>query len=228
MSNVFNSGILVRKQERKKNMFFVIMRKFLQMILFLINGNAHYEKKDRLPKKENYILVAQHRTWLEPFYLAVAGSPKTFSFMAKKELFKNPILVFFLTHLNAFPVNREKPGPSAIKIPVKSLKNSQSSLIMFPSGTRYSSRLKGGVGLIAKMANVKIVPAIYQGPLTLGGLFKRKRVVVRFGEPIDVSDVKKMDKEGIEEVEHRLQNAFDKLDEEIDSTNKSISNKKDN
>lgn len=99
---------------------------------------------------------------------------------------------------------------------------------MFPSGTRYSSRLKGGVGLIAKMANVKIVPAIYQGPLTLGGLFKRKRVVVRFGEPIDVSDVKKMDKAGIEEVEHRLQNAFDKLDEEIDSTNKSISNKKDN
>lgn len=87
---------------------------------------------------------------------------------------------------------------------------------MFPSGTRHSSELKGGVALIAKMAKVKIVPAVYQGPLTLKDLFKRRRVTVRFGEPIDISDVPKMDKEGIAEVERRMQNAFDSLDKEID------------
>ena len=71
------------------------------------------------------------------------------------------------------------------------------------------------MALIAKMAKVKIVPAVYQGPLTLGDLFKRKRVTVRFGEPIDLSDIKKMDKEGLEEVERRTQGAFDQLDKEV-------------
>ena len=136
--------------------------------------------------------------------------------MAKKELFKNPFLSFILKHANAFPVDREKPGPSAIKTPVKTLKNTDLSLVMFPSGTRHSSELKGGVALIAKMAKVKVVPAVYQGPLTLKDLFKRRRVTVRFGEPIDVSDIAKMDKEGIAEVERRLQDSFDRLDKEID------------
>ncbi|MBO0423337.1 acyl-phosphate glycerol 3-phosphate acyltransferase [Enterococcus plantarum] len=197
-------------------MFFTFMRGVVRVVLFIINGNAHYEKKDRIPQNENYILVAPHRTWWEPLYLAVGGSPKKFSFMAKKELFKNPFLRFILKHANAFPVDREKPGPSAIKTPVKTLKSTDLSLVMFPSGTRHSSELKGGVALIAKMAKVKIVPAVYQGPLSLKDLFKRRRVTVRFGEPIDVSDIAKMDKEGIAEVERRLQTSFDSLDQEID------------
>lgn len=197
-------------------MFFRFMRGVVRVLLFIINGNAHYEKKDRIPQNENYILVAPHRTWWEPIYLAVGGSPKKFSFMAKKELFKNPFLRFILRRANAFPVDRENPGPSAIKTPVKTLKNTDLSLVMFPSGTRHSSELKGGVALIAKMAKVPIVPAVYQGPLTLKDLFKRRRVIVRFGEPIDVSDISKMDKEGIAEVEGRMQASFDRLDKEID------------
>lgn len=194
------------------------MRVVVRVVLFIINGNAHYEKKDRIPQNQNYILVAPHRTWWEPLYLAVGGSPKKFSFMAKKELFKNPILRFILKHANAFPVDRDNPGPSAIKTPVKTLKNTNLSLIMFPSGTRHSSELKGGVALIAKMAKVPIVPAVYQGPVTLKDLFKRRKVIVRFGEPIDVSDIAKVDKTGIAEVERRMQVAFDKIDQEIDPT----------
>lgn len=194
------------------------MRGVVRVVLFIINGNAHYEKKDRIPQNQNYILVAPHRTWWEPLYLAVGGSPKKFSFMAKKELFKNPILRFILKHANAFPVDRDNPGPSAIKTPVKTLKNTDLSLIMFPSGTRHSSELKGGVALIAKMAKVPIVPAVYQGPLTLKELFKRRKVVVRFGEPIDVSNIAKIDKDGIAEIEQRMQNAFNQLDQEIDPT----------
>lgn len=199
-------------------MFYSFMRGVVKVVLFIINGNAHYEKKDRIPQNQNYILVAPHRTWWEPLYLAVGGSPKKFSFMAKKELFKNPILRFILKHANAFPVDRDNPGPSAIKTPVKTLKNTDLSLIMFPSGTRHSSELKGGVALIAKMAKVPIVPAVYQGPLTLKELFKRRKVVVRFGEPIDVSNIAKIDKDGIAEIEQRMQNAFNQIDQEIDPT----------
>ncbi len=62
---------------------------------------------------------------------------------------------------------------------------------MFPSGTRHSSELKGGVALIAKMGRVPIVPSVYQGPLTLKELFKRKKVTVRFGSQSILAILKK-------------------------------------
>lgn len=196
-------------------MFFRVIRQIVRALLFIINGNAHYEGKERLPKEGNYVLVGPHRTWWDPIYFALAGSPKEFSFMAKEELFKNPILRWILVNAHAFPVKRDNPGPSVIKTPVKSLRSSNLSLIMFPSGTRHSDELKGGAALISKMAKVPIVPAVYQGPLTLKGLFLRKKIIIRFGEPIDVSDIKKMDKAGIEEVEARMSAAFKKTDQEI-------------
>ncbi len=194
-------------------MFFTFMRGLVRVILFVINGNARYQNRQALPQDENYILVAPHRTWWDPLYLAVAARPKKFAFMAKKELFKNPVLSFILRHANAFPVDRENPGPSAIKTPVKILKNTDLSLIMFPSGTRHSTDLKGGMALIAKMAKVRVVPCVYQGPLTLKELFKRKRVIVRFGEPIDISDIPKMNDAGMLEVERRIQTAFIAIDQ---------------
>ncbi|MCF1684017.1 1-acyl-sn-glycerol-3-phosphate acyltransferase [Tetragenococcus halophilus] len=197
-------------------MFYIFMRGLVKGILFLVNGNAHYENKNLLPQDENYILVAPHRTWWEPLYLAVAAGPKKFAFMAKEELFKNPILRFILVHANAFAVKRDNPGPSTIKTPVKLLRNTNLSLLMFPSGTRHSSELKGGTVVISRMAKVRIVPCVYQGPLTLKDLFKRKRVTVRFGQPVKLGDIKKTDEAGMQIVEERLQTAFDQLDEEID------------
>lgn len=199
-------------------MFFTFMRGIVRVVLFILNGRMRLVGKDRLPTDKNYVLVAPHRTWWEPLHLAVGASPKKFSFMAKKELFKNPILSFILKHANAFPVDREKPGPSAIKTPVKTLKDTNLSLVMFPSGTRHSSDLKGGVAVIAKMAKVPIVPSVYQGPLTFKDLLKRKKVTIAFGDPIDISDIKKMDKDGIAEVERRMNEAFEALDQEVDPT----------
>lgn len=196
-------------------MFYRFIRVVARVILFILNGNVRYQNREVLPKDENYILVAPHRTWWEPIYLALGASPKCFSFMAKEELFKNPILRYIMIHANAFPVKRDKPGPSVVKTPVKLLKSTDLSLIMFPSGTRHSTQLKGGMALIARLAKVKIVPSVYQGPLTFGDLLKRKRVTVRFGEPMDISDLKKMDAEGMAELERRMQSAFDQLDNEV-------------
>lgn len=203
-------------------MFFTMMRGIVRFVLFVLNGNSRFQNKEALPTDENYILVAPHRTWWDPLYMAVGARPKKFSFMAKEELFKNPVLRFILKHANAFPVDRQNPGPSAIKTPVRILKNTDLSLIMFPSGSRHESDLKGGMALIAKMAKVRIVPCVYQGPLSFKDLMKRKRVTMRFGEPIDISDIKKMDKAGLAEVERRTQAAFDQLDKEVDPSFKYI------
>lgn len=207
-------------------MFFRFIRGFVRIFLGLINGNAHYQMQENLPKDKNYILVAPHRTWWDPFYLALGASPKQFAFLAKEELYKNAVIRYILVHLNAFPVDRDKPGPSVIKRPVKLLKDSDKGLIMFPSGTRHSSDLKGGMALIARLAKVPIVPSVYQGPVKFSDLFKRRPVYVRYGAPIDISDIKKLDTAGLAEIERRVQTAFNQLDYEINPDYKYLPNKK--
>lgn len=196
-------------------MFYNFMRRIVNFLVHLFNGKITILNKNNLPKG-NYILVGPHRTWFDPLFFALAASPKQFAFMAKQELFKNSILRFILTHANAFPVDRKNPGPSVIKTPVKWLKNKDMSLIMFPSGTRHSQAMKGGVTLIAKMANVPIVPAVYQGPLTFKGLLSRKKTTVAFGEPIYVDRKEKLNDENQQKIIKQMETQFKQLDQQID------------
>ena len=202
-------------------MFYSFMRGLVRLIITIINGRPRYQGRENLPEGA-YILVGPHRTWFDPLYYALAGSPMKFSFMAKEELFKNPVLRFILVHANAFPVNRQHPGPSAIKTPVKFLRSGKLSLIMFPSGTRHSQELKGGATVIAKMAGVPLVPTVYQGPLTFKQLFSRQRVTVRFGKPIDIDRKLKLDDAGQKQIETKMLHAFDALDRQIAPTFKYV------
>ncbi|WP_035053015.1 lysophospholipid acyltransferase family protein [Carnobacterium pleistocenium] len=197
-------------------MFYRILRGTLRFLLAILNGNAHYENRTKLPTDTSYILVAPHRTWIDPVYLAIAASPKPFTFMAKKELFQNPILSWIIRHANAFPVDRANPGPSAIKTPVKILKNGNLSLMIFPTGTRHSDEIKGGAATIAKLSGVPIIPAVYQGPITLAGILKRQKVTIRFGDPINIDPKIKLSKENLKMIDEQMQQAFDQLDIEID------------
>lgn len=195
-------------------MFYSFVRGLVRILIFLINGKPRVLNKEKLPTG-NYILVGPHRTWFDPLYFALVASPKKFCFMAKEELFKNPVLRYILVHANAFPVNRQNPGPSVIKTPVKWLKKRDLSLIMFPSGTRHSQEMKGGVVLIAKMANVPIVPIVYQGPLTFKELFSRKKVTLAFGDPILVDRKLKINEENQQLIITQMEQTFIKLDQQI-------------
>jgi len=166
-------------------MFYKVIRVLVRGLVFLLNGRYDVVGRENLPNKP-YILVAPHRTWWEPIFFALVIAPRDATFMAKKELFKNPILRYILIHAHAFPVDRAHPGPSVIKTPVKALKKEGKVLIMFPSGTRYSEDLKGGAALIAKLSKAPLVPFVYQGPLTFGGLMKHKQITIGVGPEIDL------------------------------------------
>lgn len=197
-------------------MFYTYLRGFVAFVLWIVNGNTHYHNTDRiLSKDENYVFVAPHRTWWDPVFMGYATRPKQFVFMAKKELFNNRIVGWWIRMCGAFPIDRDNPSTDAIRYPINVLKKTNKSLLMFPSGSRHSSDVKGGVAVIAKMAKVKIMPAVYVGPRSFKGLLKRERIDMNFGEAIDISDIKRMNDEGIAEVARRIQEAFDVLDAEM-------------
>ena len=94
----------------KIDMLYTFLVKIVNPFLNLINGRPKIYNRENIPEG-NYIIIAPHRTWMDPVLLALAVWPKKFSFMAKKELFKNPIASKFLKALNAYPVDRKNPGP---------------------------------------------------------------------------------------------------------------------
>lgn len=193
-------------------MFFSFVRSIILVLVWILNGKFKVIGKENLPQDDNYILIAPHRSWIDPVYLVLATTPKQFSVMAKKELFKNPVFRWIITHMNAFPVDRDNPGPSAIKTPVKSLKETDLGLLIFPSGTRHSNELKGGAVTIAKLSKKPIVPAVYSGPLTFSDLVKRKKAVVRIGEPFYVERKVEGVKDTNAYYSEKIQQAFEELD----------------
>ncbi|MHA8138481.1 lysophospholipid acyltransferase family protein [Lactobacillaceae bacterium Scapto_B20] len=191
------------------------LRVVTKIIVAVVNGNLNVKNKDKLPDS-NYILVAPHRAWFDMIIFALAASPKKFTFLAKKELFDNFILGYILKKVNAIPVDRDNPGPSVIKDPVKILKNMDLSIVIFPSGSRHSDDLKGGSILISKLSGVPLVPVVYQGPLSFKRLFSRKPITIAFGDPIKVERKVKINSEAQTKVEEKMQASFDQLDNEID------------
>lgn len=156
-------------------------------IVLKIFGRSVAIHKDKLPKDTGYVVACSHIGWVDVVALGTAMLPNQIHFMAKKELFAKPNAGKFLTSINAFPVDRENPGPSSIKTPVKLLKEKK-IVGIFPSGTRTSEDvpLKRGAATIANLAKVPIVPAAFSGPIDVKGLLKGKKIRVIFGDPISL------------------------------------------
>lgn len=192
----------------------------VKVIVLLLNGRTTVYGKENLPDDEKFVLVAPHRSFLDPVFIAISASPHHFSFMAKQELFEIPILGWIIRRLNAFPVNRDKPGVSAIKTPINYLKNDELNVLIFPTGSRHSAELKGGAVTIARLGKSKIVPAVYSGPLTMKNILLRKKATVKFGEPFEV----KRKVEGVEDVNvyyaNKIQQSFDTIEENIENQSK--------
>ncbi|MGP7815686.1 lysophospholipid acyltransferase family protein [Niallia sp. 01092] len=159
----------------------------LANVVLKIFGRTKVINKEKLPENQGYIVACSHIGWVDVLALGTSLLPKQIYFMAKKELFEKPKTARFLSSINAFPVDRENPGPSSIKTPVKLLKEDK-IVGIFPSGTRSSEDvpLKRGAATIANLAKVPIVPAAFSGPTDLKGLLSGKKIKVIFGDPIEL------------------------------------------
>lgn len=169
-------------------MLYSIVAWIIRMILRVFY-RFRVEGKEHLPITSGYVIACTHMGWLDVLVLGISIYPHKIYFMAKKELFENGVVRWFLSKLQAFPVNREKPGPSSLKIPIRLLKKGK-VVGIFPSGTRTTGEdapLKRGATYLAQKANVPLVPAIYQGPpsIRLRDLFEKREIVVTIGEPLD-------------------------------------------
>ena len=123
-----------------------------------VNG---YEKLD---PKQAYVFVANHQSNLDP-PLLIANIPRNTAWLAKKEVFKIPIMGQGIRQVHAIPVDRtnREAAIASTKRGAEVLHTGR-SVVAFPEGTRTVDgklkEFKKGVFYMALEAGVPIVPMV--------------------------------------------------------------------
>lgn len=193
---------------------------YLSKFILMIFGRLKVYQKENLPKTDGYVIACTHTGWVDILWLGISILPLKINYMAKMELFNSQPLKWLMEKLNAFPVNRENPGPSAIKIPRRLLKEGK-IVGIFPSGTRTSEEapLKRGAVTIAGHAKKQIVPAAYIGPNNFSDLFTFKKPRLIFGKPI-IANPEIPKKEAMDQMMDELDVALKQLQTELSTIEK--------
>lgn len=138
------------------------------------------------PKGTKYIVAINHTCALDPVFVASPKEVPPLHFMAKAELFKNPIVGWFIKHMYGFPVKRGKGDTSAIEYGEKIIEEGHVMAIC-PEGKRIKDKdgvpqkAKAGVALIAKATGAAVLPVAIccDGKIKPG-----KNVTVSYGKLI--------------------------------------------
>jgi 1-acyl-sn-glycerol-3-phosphate acyltransferase len=166
----------------------VILRSLLRMFF-----RFQVHRVDRVPLQGPVLLASNHQSYLDP---PIIGVPlmRPMAYLAKKELFDNPIFAGYIRRLNAFPVDQNKGDIGAMRQSLDILKAGW-ALAVFPEGSRtFDGELQPaqkGMGLMIKRAKATVVPAVLDGSFDAwprSSTFPRPRPVsVLYGEPTDLS-----------------------------------------
>jgi len=176
---------------------------FIGLMIFKFLFKLNREGKDKIPRKGGMIIAANHRSYLDPIALALLV-PRRMNFMAKEELFHNPIFGYLITKLGAFPLKRGKLDKIAYKKAFQVLKEGK-ILALFPEGTRsYSGqlgKLREGPVRMALYSQVPLIPVVIKGTekvLPRGAKFIRwGKIRIKVGEPLFFSQFPEKKKEKI-------------------------------
>ena len=138
--------------------------------------------------KNGVLLCPNHATDLDPVLIALClPIDYHMHFMAKAELFENPLIGWLLRTLGAFPVQRDGKDVQSVKTAMQVIHRGE-NLLIFPEGTT----IRGGVGyhdglpahahagiaMIGVRTGATLVPVFCDGQKKL---FHKTRI--DFGEP---------------------------------------------
>jgi 1-acyl-sn-glycerol-3-phosphate acyltransferase len=144
--------------------------------------------RERIPRSGAAIIASNHRSFLDPFVIGTM-SVRPIYYVAKSELFRNPVLAWFLSALGAFPVERGAGDRDAIRTAHELLARGELVLI-FPEGTRTRPGPLGhprrGVGRLALESGAPVIPLAIHGTddVRRGVLLRPRKIRVIAGDPL--------------------------------------------
>ncbi len=149
----------------------------------------HIEGEENVPDEEGFLIAANHRTYADPVLLTMPVK-KPVKYMAKEELFKNPLFAAFIRGLGAFPIRRGAGDMGVINDTIERLKKGY-NVVIFPEGTRQKenkvARGKTGAAFIATRAHAPVLPMgiVFEGEK----LRFRTKLTLRIGKVIEPDEI---------------------------------------
>lgn len=164
---------------------------FIRLCLVVYLRGVSVEGLENVPKSGGAILVSNHLNNADPCVIPAVLKRRVIT-MAKKEMFKWPVISLLFRFIGAFPVDRQGADISALR-EAQHVVGDGLLLLMFPEGTRSRDRQlhKGfaGTALIAYRTGAPVVPVAITGTETIPWpwlfvrFFMGPHVTVRFGKP---------------------------------------------
>lgn len=154
---------------------------FAGIVSFIFNYKVVNPENE--PDNEGCIVCANHVSATDAIALCYAFKKNQVHFMAKKELFKVPVLAPLIKMLGAFPIDRGGNDVGAVKKAI-GLVEGGSTLGIFPQGHRYpgenprNTKTKNGMALIASKTQADIVPAYIWRKKNRFKLFRRTYIIL--------------------------------------------------
>lgn len=149
----------------------------------VIFGRLEIIGAENVPKEGGALIASNHLSNLDPPLIA-ASIGRPIYFFAKEELFRVPILGWWIAQVNAFPVKRLEHDVGAFK-KARALLARGESVLLFPEGRRSKTGDLGppkpGCAMLAVKAGVPVVPVCI---MNSHRLFEFKKLKVAFGTPI--------------------------------------------
>ena len=157
-------------------------------------ADIEVQHRERLKVDGPVIYVSNHLANLDPPIVA-SLLPRRALFLAKRELFNNPLFTFLLKGWGAYPVSRYSADLHALRW-ARAMLAHRRAVVMFPEGTR-SRNLEGlkkahiGTALLAAQSGATLVPMGMYGTDNLQNILKVlipiAKIRVSVGEPFKVS-----------------------------------------
>ncbi len=209
-----NETIKKETKKRAKPRAFYRFMKFTFGWIFRLLYGMRVRGKENEPVGKNFVIIANHTSLMDVVPLAIALKTQI-RFMAKKEIFKVPILRGFVKGMGGFPVDRKKGDVSAIKKTIEILKDDYGCVGIFPQGTRCpyedprKTPIKDGCSMVALKAGVGILPVAIKTKKSKLRLFRRTEIVI--GECIDTGAIELQGEALREQYTYLTGYAFDKV-----------------
>jgi glycerol-3-phosphate dehydrogenase (NAD(P)+) len=144
--------------------------------------------REHIPESGPVIFASNHRSFLDPFIMGVC-SRRPIYYVAKREIFANPFVAWFVGSLGAFPVHRGA-GDGDMLETARAILARGDQVLMFPEGTRTRpgglGRPKRGVGRLALETGAPVVPVAMIGTEAVrkGWRIRPHKIRVRIGSPL--------------------------------------------
>lgn len=148
-----------------------------------------------IPDRGGVLLVTNHQSNLDPIIVGVRMR-RPLAYLAKSELFVNPLFAGLIRRLHAFPVKQGTGDIGAVKESIRLLKMGH-VLNIFPEGSRSADGklqpILPGAALVVKRAGVPVVPVVLDGTFEAwprGKKLPRMHPVwVEYGQPMEIAQL---------------------------------------